>query len=137
MARLNVKILGISELKWTNKFHKNGSIKTFLPFCSSCSVAVVSNSLLPHGLQHARLACPSWFPRVCSDSCPLSWWCSLTTSFSAASFSSCVQSFPASGSFPMSQLFASGGQRIGASVFSISPSNDYSSLFSSQIAPKQ
>ena len=76
----------------------------------------MSDSLQPHGLQHARFPCPSPSPAVCSDSHPLSRWCYLTISSSAALFSFCLQSFPASGSFPMSQLFASGSQRIGASA---------------------
>ena len=69
-----------------------------------------------HGLQHARLPCPSPSPRVHSNSCPLSRWCHPTISFSVTPFSFCLQSFPASGSFPMSQHFASGGQSIGASA---------------------
>ena len=77
---------------------------------------VMSDSLWHHGWQHARLPCPSLSPRVCSGSCPLSWWCSLTISSSAAFFSFCLQSFPESRSFPMSQLFASGGRNISASV---------------------
>ena len=76
----------------------------------------MSNSLQPHGLQHTRLPCPSLSPRVCSNSCPLSWWCHPTISSSVITFSSHLQSFPASGSFPMSQLFTSRGQSIGASV---------------------
>ena len=72
--------------------------------------------LQPHGLQHTRLPCPSLSPKVCSNSCPLSQWCHPTISSSAALFSFCLQSFPASGSFPMSQLFASGGQSSGASA---------------------
>ena len=76
----------------------------------------MSDSLRPHGLQHARPPCPSLSPRVCLNSCPLSRWYYLTTSSSAALFSSCPQSFPASGSFPMTQLFASGSQSIGASA---------------------
>ena len=76
----------------------------------------MSDSLWHHGWQHARLPCPSLSPRVCSGSCPLSWWCSLTISSSAASFSTSFQSRPASGSFPVSQLFTSGGQRIQASA---------------------
>ena len=75
-----------------------------------------------HGLQHTRLACPSLSPRVCSNSCPLSLWCHPTISSSVIPFSSCLQSFRASGSFPMSQLFTSGGQSIGASA-SILPMN--------------
>ena len=77
---------------------------------------VTSNTLWPHELQHARLACPSLFLGVCSNSCPLSWWCHSTLSFSVAPFSSCPQSFPAWGSFPMTQLFPSGGQSTGASA---------------------
>ena len=77
---------------------------------------VMSNSLWPHGQQHARLPCPSLSSRVFSNSCPLSWWCYLTSSFSAAPFYFSLQSFPASGSFPMSELLASGGQSIGASA---------------------
>ena len=69
----------------------------------------------PHGLQHTRLSCPSPSPGTCSNSCPLSRWCHPTVSSSVIPFCSCPQSFPASGSFPMSQLFASGGQSIGAS----------------------
>ena len=76
----------------------------------------MSDSFQPHGLQHARLPWPSLSPRVCSNSYPLSQWCHLTISSSVAPFSSCPQSFPASGSFPVSQLFTSGGQRIGASA---------------------
>ena len=76
----------------------------------------MSNSLRPHGLPHARLPCPSLSPRVWSNSCPLSQWCYLTISSSATLFSFSLQSFPASGSFPMSQLFTSGGQSIGVSV---------------------
>ena len=77
---------------------------------------VTSDSLWPNGLQHTRLPCPSPTPRACSNSCPLSWWCHPTISSSVVPFSSCLRSFPASGSFPMSQLFASGGQNIGASA---------------------
>ena len=73
------------------------------------SPQATSDSLWPHGLQHARLPCPSLSARVCSNSCPLNPWSYLTISSSAAPFS-----FPASGSFPMSQLFASGGQSTGA-----------------------
>ena len=76
----------------------------------------MSNCLWLHGLQYAMLPCPSLSPWVCSDSCPLSWWCYLSSSSSAASFSFCLQSFPASGSFSMSWLFASGGQSMGASA---------------------
>ena len=74
------------------------------------------DSLGPHGLQHARLPCPSLSPRVGSNSCPLSRWCHPTISSSVAPFSSCPRSSPASGSFHMSQFFASGGQSIGAAA---------------------
>ena len=80
------------------------------------SRSVMFSSLWHHGLQHARLPCPSPSPGVCSNSCPLRRWCHPTISSSVVPFSSCLQSFPASGSFLLSQLFASGGQSIGASV---------------------
>ena len=80
------------------------------------SHSVVSDFLRPHGLQHARLPCPSPTPRAYSNSCPSSRWYHLTISSSVIPFSSCPQSFPASGSFPMSQFFTSGDQSIGASA---------------------
>ena len=80
------------------------------------SHSVVSDSLQPHELQHARLPCPSLSPRACSNSCPLSWWCYPTISSSVVPFSSCLQSFQISGSFLMSWFFTSGGQSIGASA---------------------
>ena len=76
----------------------------------------MSDSLRPHGLQHARPPCPSPAPGAYSKSCPLSQWCHPTISSSFIPFSSCLQSFPASGSFPMSQSFASGDQNIGVSA---------------------
>ena len=76
----------------------------------------------PHGLWHARLPCQSPIPRACSNSCPSSWWCHPTISSSVVPFSSCLQCFTASGSFPMSQFFTSGGQSIGASA-SVLPMN--------------
>ena len=72
------------------------------------------NLFVTCGLQHTRLPCPSLSPRACSNSCPLSQWCHPTILSSVVSFSSCLQSFPASGSFPMGQLFTSGGPSIGA-----------------------
>ena len=80
----------------------------------SCSA--VSDSLWRHEPQHARPPCPSPTPRVYPNSCPLSRWCHPTILSSVVPFSSCLQSFPASGSFLMSQLFSSGGQSIGASA---------------------
>ena len=86
-------------------------------FCSvQFNYSVVSHSLWPHGLQHTRPPCPSPTPRVYSNSCPLSWWCHPTISSSVIPFSSCLQSFPASESFQMTQVFASGGQSIGVSA---------------------
>ena len=83
----------------------------------------MSNSLRPHELQHSRHPCPSLSLRVCSNSCPLSGWCYPTIPFSVSPFSSCSQSFLASGSFPMSQLFASRGQNIRAASASALPMN--------------
>ena len=87
------------------------------------SHSVMSDSLWPHGLQHTRPPCPLISPGVCPSSCPLTQWCYPTILSSVPSFSSCPQCFSASGSFPMSQFFASGGQSIGvsasASVFSM------------------
>ena len=82
----------------------------------------MSDFLWPHGLQHARLLHPSLSSGVCSNSCPLSWWCHPTISSSVSPFSSCSQPVPASGSFPMSQLFASGSQNIRVSA-SVLPTN--------------
>ena len=76
----------------------------------------MSNSLQPHGLQHARPPCPSPTPRACSNSCRSSWWCHPNILSSVTLFSSCPQSIPASGSFPMSWLFVKGGHSIGASA---------------------
>ena len=106
------------------------------------SRSVVSNSLWPHGQQHARPPCPSPDPGVYPNSCPLSQWCHPTISSSVILFSSRLQSFPASGSFQMSQFFASGGQSIGVSASasaSVSasgifiPSNEYSGRISFRI----
>ena len=93
--------------------------------------SVVFNSLQPHGLQHARLPCPSPTPRACSNSCPSTQGCHSTISSSVIPFSSYLQSFPASRTFPMSQFFASGGQSTGASALaSVLPMNvqDWSPL---------
>ena len=95
------------------------------------SRSVVSNSLRPHELQHARPLCPSPIPGVHSNSCPSSQWCHPAISSSVIPFSSCPQSLPASEPFPMSQLFTWGGQRIGVSVSaSVLPKNtqDWSPL---------
>ena len=88
------------------------------------SHSAVSDSLRPHGLQHTRTPCPSPTPGAYSNSCPLSWWCHPTISFSVVPFSSRPQSFPASGSFQMSYFFTSGGQSIGVSALaSVLPKN--------------
>ena len=88
------------------------------------SRSIMSNSLQPHGLQHTRLPCPSQSPRDCSNSCPLNRLCHPTILSSVVPFSSCLQSFPASESFAMSQLFTSGGQSIRALVLaSVLPVN--------------
>ena len=86
-------------------------------FMYQFSCSVMSDSLWPHGLQHARLPCLSPTPRACSNSCPLSLWCHPTISSSVVPLSSCLQAFPASGSFPMSQFFASEGQSIRIHIF--------------------
>ena len=93
------------------------------------SRSVVSNSLRPHELQHSRPPCPSPTPGVHPNPCPSSWRCHPTISSSVVPFSSCPQSFPASGSFQMSQLFVSGGQSIGVSAStSVLPMNTQDQL---------
>ena len=98
----------LKSLKWLNS-----PTNTYMLLFSSWAV---SNSLWSHGLPHTSLPCPPLSLRVCSKSCPLRPRCYLTISFSIIPFFSCPQSFPASGSFPKSRLFASGGQSIGASA---------------------
>ena len=93
---------------WKGKYMSNSSVQFIL--------SVVSDSLWNPGLQHARPPCLSPTPGVYSNSCPLCWWCHPTISSSVIPFSSHLQSFPASGSFPMSQFFTSGSQSIGVSV---------------------
>ena len=92
------------------------SLAVFFSPISSVQLLSHIDSLQARGLQHARLRCPSPTPGAYSNSCTLSWWCHPTISSSVVPFSSCLQSFPASGSFPMSQFFTSGGQRIAVSV---------------------
>ena len=93
------------------------------------SLSVTSASLWPHGLQHTRLPCPSPTPGACSNSCPLSPWCPPTISSSVNPFSSGLQSFPASGSFPVSQFFTSSGQSIGTSASASVPPLNIQDLF--------
>ena len=100
--------VGFLPLAPSGKPHITSSVKF--------SRSVLSNSLQPHGLQDTRLPCPSPTPRACSNSCPLSQRCRPTISSSVIPISSCLQSFPASGYFTASQLFASGRQSTGASV---------------------
>ena len=93
----------------------------------------VSYSLRPHGLQYARLPCPLPSPKVCSNSCPLSWWCHPTISLSLTPPSSCPQSFPASESFQMSQVaevLATWWPKYWSFSFNISPSSEHSGLIS-------
>ena len=118
--RLDWNINDLSQCWRENKLHWAteemlcwSSLCTFL---SQFSHSVMSNSLRPHGLQHTRPPCLSPTLGVYSNSCPLSWWCHPTISSSVVPFFSCLQSYPASGSFPMSQLLASGGQSIGVSA---------------------
>ena len=98
--------------KYLSVIHKIFLIGNSVQF----SLPVVAKSMQPHGLQHTRLPCLSPAPRACSNSYPSSQWCHPAISSSVISFSSCLQSFPASGSFPMSQIFVSGGQSTGVSV---------------------
>ena len=104
---------------------KSGDCLIFYCLCNSFWVTAklllfsrsgVSDSLQPHGLQHARLPCLSLSPRACSNSCPFSQWCHSTILSYVIPFSSCLRFFPASRCFLMSWLFASGGQSIGASI---------------------
>ena len=106
---------------------RGGIVGSFVQF--TCSV--MSDSLEPQGLQHARFPCPSPTPWAYSNSCPLSRWCHPTISSSGVPFSSCLQSFPASGSFQMSQFLTSGETpNYWSFSFSISPSSEYSGLIS-------
>ena len=109
------------------KVKETNLIWSYILLLYNCSV--LSDSLRPHGLQHASLSCPSPSPRAYSNSCPSSQWCHPTISFSVIPFSSCPQSFPASRSFLMSQLFTSGGH-YWCFNFSIRPSSEHSGLIS-------
>ena len=102
-------------------------------FCCCCSVAKLCPTLWDSSLQHTRLLSPTVSPIVCSNSCQLSQWCHTIISSSVTPFSSCPQSFPGSMSFPMSQLFASGGQSIGVPGLSSGPSNEYSRLIAFRV----
>ena len=122
---------------WNRKLQPSSSHRhtnlTTISSVSPFSCSVMSNSLWPHGLQHAKIPCPSPPPRAYSNSCPSHQWCHPTISSSVIPFSSCLQSFWASGSCPTSQLFTSGGQSIGGFSFSISPTSEFSGLISFRI----
>ena len=117
-AQQNFKNMFYISLKlFTHVFYFSSCATSFLCFILQISNrvqfshSVVSDSLWPHGLQHSRLPCPSPTPRAHSNSCPSSRWCHPTISSSVIPFSSCLQSFPASGCFPMSQFFQQGYPR--------------------------
>ena len=107
-----VPVIGLTQMETRGAWQYSPQGKPSVQFSHS----VVSDSLWSHGLQHARLPYPSPTPRTCSSLCPSSRWCYPITSSSLISFSSHLQSLPASGSFPRSQFFASGGQSIGVSA---------------------
>ena len=125
----HVICIGLAKKHWyllsVNMTHFFPVLYKYLFFCLvQFSQSVVSNSLWTHGLQHTRPPCPSPTPRVYSNSCPLSQWCHPTISSSVVPFSSCLQYFPASGSFQMSQVFTSDNQSIGTSALaSVLPMN--------------
>ena len=119
-SALSTSAAGCCGRQWCSRLWKHSG-KNWLPFSYIFTVFllllfsayIVSSSFWTHEPQHARLPCPSPPPEVFSDLCPLSRWCHPTISSSVTPFSSCPQSFPVSGSLPMSQFFASGGQSIG------------------------
>ena len=118
---------------WRYIYKKKKSIQFHLSV--QLSLSVVSSSLWSHEPQHVMLPCPSPTPRACSNSCPFSQWCHPTISSSVIPFSSCLQSFPSSRSFPMSQFFTSGTlPKYWSFRFSISPSNEHSGLISIRIS---
>ena len=110
--------LALYKISWTHIL----VYAYFFIIYTQFSCSVMSDSLWLHGLRHTRLPCPSPAPGPCSNSCPLSQWCHPTISSSVVPFSSCLKSFPASGSLLMCRLFASGSQSIGAST-SVLPMN--------------
>ena len=108
------------------QYYQLYSCQFLVIFLLLSSTSVMTDCLWHHGPQHTRLPCPSTYPRACSNSCPSSQWCHPAISSSVVPFSSCPQSFPASGSFQMSQLFASVGQSIGVSAStSVLPMNTH------------
>ena len=112
------------ESEWKNEGSVKGNTRNISSISVQFSHSVVFESLQPHGLQRARLTCPSAMPGACSNPCPLSWWWHPADLSSVVPFSSCLQSLPASRSFLMSQFFISSGQSIGVSALaSILPMN--------------
>ena len=108
--------LAFSMIQWMLAIWSLVPLVFINPASVQFSHSVVSDSLWPHGLQHARPPCPSATPRAFSNSCPWSRWCHLSISSSVVLFLSCLKLFPASGSFTMCQFFTTGGQSIGASA---------------------
>ena len=108
--------LAFSMIQWMLALWSLVPLVFINPASVQFSRSVVSDSLRPHGLQHARPPCPSATPRAFSNSCPWSRWCHLSISSSVVLFLSCLKLFPASGSFTMCQFFTTGGQSIGASA---------------------
>ena len=113
-SKASMAKIALNKYLQENKTFKFWTFLSFSVLLLLFTHSVTSKSLKPHGLQHVRLSCPSLSLGVWSNSCPLIQWCHPTISSSVALFSFCLQSFPASGTFPMSQLFISGGQCIGA-----------------------
>ena len=111
-----LNVIKVTFLKLYQKISCWWKVNIFIFSSVQFSCSVAHNSLQPPGQQHARFPCPSPTPRTCSNSCALNWWCHPTISSSIVPFSSCLQSFPASGSFLMSQFCTSDGQSIGASA---------------------
>ena len=125
--RIALHYLKYLQVCWLFNLHASTSVFISVQFSHS----VVCDSLQSHGLQHTRLPCPSPTPRASSNSCPSSWWCHPNILFSVTPFSSCLQSSPASGSFPMSQLALHiRWPKYWSFSFSISPSIEYSGLIS-------
>ena len=114
VQHVHEKVLSITNYQGNENQNQNEMSPHICSVQFSCSV--ISNSLWPHKLQHTRPSCPSPTPGVHPNPCPLSQWCHPTISSSVVPFSSCPQSFPASGSFQKSQLFVSGGQTTGVSA---------------------
>ena len=125
-------IYEVSRAAWSSEERKREILKAFGISFQFCSLTQLCLTLRPHELQHTRLPCTLPTPGASSISCPLSQWCHPTVSSSVIPFSSCLQSFLASGAFPVSQFFASGGEVLTfwSFSFSISPSNEHPGLIS-------